>query len=178
MPEANAPDLRYPIGKFTAPDAIRPAMIEQWIADIAAAPEQLRAAVAGLSGPQLDTPYRPGGWTARQLVHHVADSHMNAYIRFKLALTEANPVITAYSQPDWANLADSKLPVEVSLGLIEALHYRMVALLRGVQPEEWARTFRHPETGERRMDATVGMYAWHGQHHTAHVTGLRGREGW
>ncbi len=179
MPEtASMLDLSYPIGKFAPPTAIDAATLETWISEIAAAPTQLREAVAGLSDAQLDTPYRPGGWTVRQVVHHVADSHMNAYIRFKLALTEENPVITAYSQPDWAELADSRLPVAPSLELTDALHTRMVALLRSVTPEQWSRTFRHPELGNRRMDATVGLYAWHGKHHTAHITELRKRQGW
>lgn len=175
---ATAPDLSFPIGKYAAPAQIDAATLTQWINDIAAAPAHLRAAVAGLTDAQLDTPYRPGGWTVRQVVHHVADSHMNAYIRFKLALTEDNPVITAYSQPDWAELADSRLPLESSLQLTGGLHERMAALLRSVAPEQWARTFRHPELGERRLDVTVGLYAWHGKHHTAHITELRKRQGW
>ncbi len=173
-----APNLSYPIGKYAPPEVIDAAMLEAWIAELATTAVHLREAVAGLSNAQLDTPYRPGGWTVRQTVHHVADSHMNAYIRFKLALTEENPVISAYSQPDWADLADSQLPVEVSLILTETLHQRMVALLRSVKPNQWARTFRHPEMGNRRIDVTVGLYAWHGKHHAAHITELRKRNGW
>jgi hypothetical protein len=175
--------LSYPIGKFAgtldATTAIDPDRLQQDIAAIAAAPERFRSAVAGLDDGQLDTPYRPGGWTVRQVVHHVADSHMNAYIRFRLAVTEESPVIKPYDQAKWAELRDAKsLPVEVSLGLIDGLHERWVALVRSFSGTDFARTLRHPELGVLRLDQYVAMYAWHCRHHAAHITGLRGRMGW
>jgi uncharacterized damage-inducible protein DinB len=134
--------------------------------------------VGGLREQQLDTPYRPGGWTVRQVVHHVPDSHMNAYVRFKLALTEDAPTIKPYAEDRWAKLSDSSAPLETSLTLLENLHSRWVLLLRSLSEEDWGRTFRHPELGVRRLDQTLGLYAWHGLHHTAHVTSLRQRMGW
>ncbi len=173
-------DLRYPIGKF---DASAPISQEQRIAHIAAIealPAQLRAAVNGLSEAQLDTPYRPDGWTVRQLVHHVADSHMNAVTRVRLALTEQNPTIKPYDEKAWAELADSRtLPVEPSLGILDGVHQRWVVLLRSLADDDFARTVVHPEHGRTMtIDVLVALYSWHGRHHTAHVTGLRARQGW
>jgi hypothetical protein len=145
---------------------------------LAVAPEALRAAVHGLTDAQLDTPYRPGGWTVRQLVHHVADSHMNAYIRFKLGLTEDNPRIKPYDQDAWVALADSTLPVAVSLDLLAALHLRLVTLLRAASTDAFSRTIDHPENGPMTLDQMLGVYSWHGPHHTAHITSLRERMGW
>jgi uncharacterized damage-inducible protein DinB len=172
-------DLRYPIGPFVAPDALTPAERAAAIERIAAAPAALRRAVAGLGLAQLDAPYRDGGWTVRQVVHHVPDSHMNAYIRFKLGLTEERPTIKPYDQERWAQLPDTAVvPVDVSLTLLEALHVRWVALLRGMSAADFARTFVHPEMGTLSLDQTLALYAWHGEHHTAHVTTLRARRGW
>jgi uncharacterized damage-inducible protein DinB len=172
-------DLQYPIGKFQWAGSASDEDRRRAIAAIAAAPAQLRAAVAGLSPKQLDTPYRPEGWTVRQLVHHVPESHMNAYIRFKLALTEEHPTIKPYREDLWAKLADVKpAPIEVSLALLEVLHQRWVILLRSLSPADFARTLNHPESGAMTLDKVLGMYAWHGAHHTAHVTSLRDRMGW
>lgn len=173
-------DLRYPIGQFqldddNLSDADRNAMI----ARIAETPARMREAVAGLTDEQLDTPYRPDGWTVRQVVHHVPDSHMNAFVRFKLALTEQEPTIRPYDEVAWAQLGDvGATPVEVSLRLLEALHERWVTLLRSIGEEEWQRTFRHPEIGTMTLSRLLALYAWHGSHHVAHVTALRAREGW
>lgn len=173
-------DLRFPIGKFDRPtgpltDAERAAAIDA----IARTPANLRAAATGLNDAQLATPYRPGGWTVRQLVNHVADSHMNAYIRFKLALTEEVPAIKPYDEKAWSELAESReTSPEVSLTLLEALHDRWVRLLRGMQPADFQRKLRHPEWGEMPVEFFLALYAWHGPHHTAHITGLRKREGW
>jgi hypothetical protein len=172
-------DLSYPIGKFTPERDLSPQRRAQLIAQVAEAPAQLRAAVQGLSSQQLDTPYRPQGWTVRQVVHHVPDSHMNAYIRFKLALTEAEPTIKPYEQQLWAELADSRqTPTETSLGLLECLHQRWVLLLKSMAEGDWQRSFRHPELGMVRLDTNLALYAWHGRHHVAHITGLRQRMGW
>ncbi len=172
-------DLRYPIGKFERPEVFTPEMREQSMAVLAAAAERFGAAVRGLSDAQLDTPYRPEGWTVRQVVHHVADSHMHSYIRFRLALTEDEPTIKAYDEAKWARLADAHtLPPEVSLELIDALHRRWVALLGSFTPADFARTFRHPERGVMDLDTALAIYAWHSRHHEAHITGLRQREGW
>ena len=176
-------DLSYPIGKFAgtldATTVVDPNLVQQGIAVIAAAPERYRSAVAGLDDRQLDTPYRPDGWTVRQVVHHVPDSHMNAYIRFRLALTEDSPVIKPYDQTKWAELHDAKtLPAEVSLGLLDGLHKRWAVLLSNFSAADFARTLRHPELGVLRLDQYVTMYAWHSQHHYAHIAGLRERMGW
>lgn len=144
-----------------------------------ALPGDLRKVVSGLKEPQLDTAYRPGGWTIRQVVHHIADSHINSFVRFRLALTEDAPIIKPYNQAAWAELADSKVArVEVSLHLIEALHARWVILLRSLKSTDMTRTFRHPELGENNLDWALGLYAWHGRHHVAQITGLRDRQGW
>jgi uncharacterized damage-inducible protein DinB len=172
-------DPRYPIGKFSPPGSISESDRTAMIADIAATPARLRAAVAGLSPGQLDTPYRDGGWTVRKLAHHVPDSHMNAYIRFKLALTEEEPTIKPYEEARWAELADSaETPVETSLALLDALHARWVALLRALKPTDYARKFRHPEMGPMTLEKTLALYAWHGKHHVAHITELRKHKGW
>ena len=173
-------DLRYPIGTFTMTPVPSRDQVADWIDEIAAAPAALRAAVDGLSAPQVETPYRPGGWTVRQVVHHLADSHLNAYTRYKLALTEDTPTIKPYDEAAWAELGDTaSVPISVSLVLLDALHTRWVALLRSLTPDDLERDFRHPEKGRiMRLDATLGMYAWHGKHHVAHITALREREGW
>lgn len=171
--------LRYPVGPFDMKsepsEAERPQLIEQ----IAEAPASLRAAVEGLSGEQLDTPYRPGGWTVRQVVHHVPDSHLHSYIRFKLALTEEEPTIRPYMEDRWAMLEDSRItPLGVSLSLLEALHERWVLLLRSLRSEDFRRTFRHPDLGLVTLNKNLALYAWHGRHHVAHITSLSERLGW
>jgi len=175
---ATPPDPRYPVGRFEWPDAISRDELDAAIAQIAALPGQLRAAVKDLSPEQLDTPYREGGWTVRQVVHHVPDSHLNSYIRFKLALTENEPVIKPYDEAAWAQLADSHGAIEPSLELLEALHNRWVTLMRSMTDAQWQRTFTHPERGPMRLDITAALYAWHSGHHLAHVTGLRSRGRW
>jgi uncharacterized damage-inducible protein DinB len=176
--EAHALDPRYPIGKLERVSALSPDERRIAIEQIAQAPGLLSAAVAGLTPEQLDTPYRDGGWTVRQVVHHIADSHMNAYVRFKLALTEQEPTIKRYDEKLWAELPDSKAPVEISLALLTALHQRWVPLLRAMKPEDFARTLRHSEMGLVTLDGNLRIYSWHGRHHTAHVTSLRARKGW
>jgi uncharacterized damage-inducible protein DinB len=172
-------DPRYPIGKATLEPELSDAERREAIAVIAAVPAHLRAAVAGLTPEQLDTPYRDGGWTVRQLVHHVPDSHLNAYVRFKLALTEDNPTIKPYAEARWAELADTKTtPVEVSLTLLEAVHHRLNEVLRSLGPEDFQRPLTHPDMGRLTLDQMLGLYAWHGRHHVAHVTELRKRMGW
>ncbi|OLE86253.1 MAG: metal-dependent hydrolase [Acidobacteria bacterium 13_1_20CM_2_60_10] len=172
-------DPRYPIGKYTPPQEATPALRQQAIDSIAATPAKLKAALSGLNDAQLDTPYRDGGWTVRQVVHHVPDSHLNAYVRFRLALTENQPTIKPYEEARWAELADAKsAPVAVSLALLEPLHDRWVRLLRSLTAADFARTFVHPEHGVRTLDWMLFLYAWHGRHHTAHITELREQKGW
>ena len=172
-------DPRFPIGKFHYDGPPTEAQRAQLIANIEQTPAALRAAVKDLSPQQLDTPYREGGWTVRQVTHHIPDSHMNAYVRYKLALTEDDPTIKPYAEDRWANLADSQsTPVEVSLTLLDSLHSRWVQLLRSLKPEDWKRTFRHPELGSVPLEKNLALYSWHGQHHVAHVTELRKRMGW
>jgi len=172
-------DPRYPIGRYSPPQEVTLALRQQAISTIAEAPAKLRAAVKGLSEDQLNTPYRDGGWTVRQVAHHVPDSHMNAYVRFRLALTEQEPAIKPYEEARWAELEDAKsAPVDISLALLDSLHDRWVRLLRSLNAEDFARTFRHPEHGVRTVDWLLFLYAWHGGHHTAHVTDLRKRRGW
>jgi uncharacterized damage-inducible protein DinB len=174
-----AQDLRYPIGPADRTASLAAGERAQRIDAMAAAPAQLRRAVTGLTDEQLDTPYRPEGWTVRQLIHHVADSHINAYVRFRLGLTEDNPTIKPYEEKLWAELPDVKhVPIEVSLKLLEHLHERLVHLLRSTPPSAFSRQIVHPENGPMTLDALLSMYAWHGRHHTAHVTGLRERQGW
>ncbi len=162
-------NLRHPIGPFEAPAEITPEHIAGWIDAIEALPAQLRATVEPLAEAQLDTPYRPGGWTVRQVVHHVADSHLNSLMRFKWALTEERPTIKDYREQRWAELADAQLPVGPSLDLLAALHTRWVALLRSLDGDDWQREFVHPESGPVALGVNVGIYAWHGRHHRAHV---------
>jgi hypothetical protein len=172
-------DLQYPIGRFQRPETVTAGDREAWVATLAAAPARFREAVRGLTDAQLDTLYRPEGWTVRQVIHHVPDSHMNSYVRFRLALTEPEPVIKPYDEAAWARLHDARtLPVEPSLQLLESLHVRWVALLSSLAPSDFARTFRHPELGVMTLDANLALYAWHSRHHEAHITGLRTRMGW
>jgi len=172
-------DLSYPIGKFEWPQSVTAEMRTQWIEDIAAGPRRFRRAVEGLDDAQLDTPYRPAGWTVRQVIHHLADSHINSYCRFRLALTETEPRVKGYEEKDWANLADARsMPVEVSLSLLESLHARWVVLLRSLGDAEFARTFHHSDLGVVRLDSSLALYSWHTKHHSAHITGLRERMGW
>lgn len=172
-------DLRHPIGPFTWEEKASEEGRRRFIDQIEEAPARLRAAVEGLSAGQLDTPYRPGGWTVRQVVHHLPDSHLNAYVRFRLALTEEAPAIKTYDQERWAALPDAQTaPVDISLELLETLHRRWVLLLRSLGPADFARTFRHPELGVQSLDRYLGLYAWHGRHHVAHITSLRERMGW
>ena len=172
-------DLSYPIGKFVWAGPAGAADRARRIDEIAAAPAALRAAVAGLAEAQLDTPCRPGGWTVRQVAHHVPDSHVNAYVRFKLAVTEDTPTIKPYDEAAWAELADVKaVPVATSLALLDAVHERWVAFLRSLGEAEWARTFKHPELGVVPLEKNLALYAWHGRHHVAHVMALRERMGW
>ncbi len=172
-------DLRYPIGKFQVTEHSTEEQRRKRIASIAEAPKRFRAAVAGLSDAQLETPYREGGWTVPQVIHHVADSHMNAYIRTKWALTESEPTIKPYDEKSWAELEDAKrAPLEPSLVLLDSLHDRWTRFLRSLRPDDYARTFRHPEHGLRTVDWAVQLYEWHGRHHAAHITALRQRQGW
>jgi uncharacterized damage-inducible protein DinB len=172
-------DPRFPIGKFHYEGQVSEEQKQSYLDDIAQTPSNLRAAVKGLSDSQFDTPYRPGGWTIRQVVHHVPDSHMNSYVRFKLALTEDEPTIKPYAEDRWAELADNKsTPVEVSLIMLDSLHDRWVRLLRSLTPEDWKRTFRHPDLGPMTLEKTLALYAWHGKHHVAHITELRKRMSW
>ena len=175
-----ATDPRYPVGKFQYDGVATPEARAHRIEEIAKAPAALRAAVKGLTSKQLETPYREGGWTVRQVVHHVPDSHLNAYVRFKLALTEDTPTIKPYDQERWAELPDTRaLPPEVSLALLDAVHQRWVAVLKSMSPADWGRAYRHPEYDRVvPLDEVLAMYAWHGQHHTAQVTELRKRMGW
>jgi len=172
-------DPRYPIGKFSFECPLSHDQRVEFLEDIEQAPARLKAAVKGLSAQQLDTPYRDGGWTVRQVVHHVPDSHLNSYIRFKLALTEEEPTIRPYMEDRWAELPEAKTaPIELSLSLLEDLHKRWILMLRAIQPAEWKRTFRHPEIGPMTLEKNLALYAWHGRHHVAHVTALRERMGW
>ena len=172
-------DPRYPIGKFDFDGSQTEEQKSGFIDEIAKTPANLRAVVSDLSHQQLDTPYRDGGWTVRQVVHHVPDSHLNAYTRFKLALTEDVPTIKPYAEDRWADLADTKsTPIETSLALLQALHDRWVRLLRSIEPEEWKRAFRHPELGLVSLEKSLALYAWHGRHHVAHVSELRKRMAW
>ncbi len=171
-------DLSYPIGKFERPTSTTAADRQSRVATLAALPANMRGAVRGLSEKQLDTPYRPGGWTVRQLVHHVADSHLNGYCRVKLALTEENPVIKPYDEKSWAELPDTKLPIELSLGILDSVHARLDAILRSLTAEQFARPFLHPASGPATIETWLALYDWHSRHHTAHITALRAREGW
>jgi uncharacterized damage-inducible protein DinB len=170
-------DPRYPIGKFDG--VYTEERKTQYLADIEQTPARLRAAVQGLAPAQLDTPYRPGGWTVRQVVHHLPDSHMNSYVRFKLALTEDEPTIKTYAEDRWAELSDTNAtPIETSLTLLDSLHARWVTLLRSLTPQQWKRSFRHPELGPMSLEKSLALYAWHGRHHVMQITSLRDRNGW
>ncbi|HYA95957.1 MAG TPA: putative metal-dependent hydrolase [Terriglobales bacterium] len=172
-------DLRYPIGPFKFEGEPSQQQLRQFISDIEHTPARLRAAVAGLSEPQLETPYRPGGWTVRQVAHHVPDSHMNAYVRMKLALTEDNPTIKPYDEARWAETPEVvRTPIGVSLTMLEALHERWVTLLKALSPADQARPFNHPESGPWTVGKYVALSAWHGKHHVAHITNLRERMRW
>lgn len=172
-------DLQYPIGKFVEDPDVTPEKRRRWIGEIAAAPGALRAAVAGLAPEQLDTLYRPGGWTIRQVVHHMPDSHVHVYVRFRLALTESEPTTKGYDAAAWGELSDARTaPVEPSLALLDALHRRWVLLLTSLAPGDFARTFRRPDSQVVTLDRALQTYAFHGRHHVAHITSLRERMGW
>jgi hypothetical protein len=174
--------LSYPIGKFSFPAETSAPQRRQWIDEVAATPAGLRAAIAGLTPVQIETPYRPEGWTVRQVIHHVPESHMNAFIRFKLALTEDAPMIKPYNEAEWAKTPDvAAAPLELSLTMLDVLHQRWVLLLRAMSDADFARTYRHPEypdAGPIGLDKMLALYAWHGKHHTRHITALRERMGW
>lgn len=172
-------DLRFPNGKFVLPAQFTKESRQRAIETIAETPTMLRDAVLGLDEDQLDMPYREGGWTLRQVVHHLPDSHVNAYIRLKLALTEPAPVIKPYDEAAWANLVDTTaVPIDVSLDLLEAVHRRWVALMRAMKDEDFRREYVHPDTGRHALDHLLALYAWHGPHHVAHITTTRARMGW
>lgn len=172
-------DRRYPVGRYCPPAEIGERERLDWIKELEALPGNLRAAVDGLSDDNLDTPYRPGGWTVRQIVHHLPDSHLNSYTRFRLALTEQNPSIKPYAQAAWAELPDAKAaPIDASLRLLDGLHRRWVMLLRDLSDKDFQRTFQHPEQGQIALDWTLGLYAWHSRHHVAQILALRQRSGW
>ena len=179
LPPQTDQDLRYPIGKFDLQADISPSQLELALQAIESLPQDLQNAVSGLSDAQLDTPYRPGGWTVRQVVHHLADSHLNAYIRFRLALTEDEPTIKPYNENAWAHLTDAEqAPLAPSLQILEGLHTRWVLLLRSLTQAQLHREFMHPENGLMRLDKSIGSYGWHSRHHLAHITRLRERMGW
>ena len=183
MEKIATPDLetlRYPVGKFKAPETIGESDIQQWIEGLEKLPQQMRKEVSGLTDQQLDTPYREGGWTIRQVVHHVPDSHMNAYIRYKLALTEDNPTIKPYKEDLWAQLPDSKSePIGVSLDLLENIHKRWISVLRNMSASDFKRTFHNPESKvTRSLEVVLALYAWHSRHHLAHITELKKRMNW
>jgi len=172
-------DLRYPVGRFSRPDSLTPAARRDAIDLVAQCPANLRAVVTGLDEAQLETSYRPDGWSVRQLVHHVPDSHANAYIRFKLALTEDTPTIKTYDEAAWARLPDSQTtPVETSLVMLEVIHDRWIRLLQAMSATDFERTLNHPENGIMSLDQMLAMYAWHSRHHVAHIRNLRQRNGW
>ncbi len=176
----NLDSLRFPIGKFEAPQVLTQELMDGYVKDIETFPAMLKQAVTGLNDAQLDTPYRPDGWTIRQVVHHCSDSHMNSIIRFKLALTEEEPTIKPYYEERWAELADSKsMSITAPLLLLEGLHQRWTILLRSLSTQDLQKTFIHPEHGKRfRLDENIGVYAWHGNHHLAHITSLKKRMNW
>jgi hypothetical protein len=170
-------DLKYPIGKYAPPKIITENHISDWIASIEQLPDKFIKASKSLTQEQLDTPYRPGGWTLRQVIHHVPDSHVNSYIRFKWALTENNPIIKAYEEASWSELKDTKnAPIDVSLDFLQAIHKKLVVLLKSLSPDELKRTFVHPESGNIiSLDWNIGLYAWHGEHHLAHLKLVAGK---
>jgi len=171
-------DIRYPIGKFSPPAESSPATRAEQIETIRLAPEKLRAAVEGLSDAQLDTPYRDDGWTVRQIVHHLADSHANSFFRSKLVLTEDCPTVKTNDVAAWAKLPDNRAPIEGSLAMFGGLHERWVTLLEAMTEEDFQKEFNHPTMGRQSLDKNLAVYAWHARHHTAHITGLRARQGW
>ena len=171
-------DLRYPVGEFKPAEKYTEDERRRFISEIEEAPARLRAAVEGLSDEQLDTPYREGGWTVRQVVHHVPDSHMNGLIRLKLALTEDEPMVKTYMEDRWAELADAKAAPDVSLTLLDAVHQRWMMVWRSLTEDQFARKFRHPEWGTFKVEQHLALYAWHGRHHVGHITSLRERSGW
>lgn len=171
-------DLRYPVGRFQPPAASTPDLRAAQIHTLRQLPSRLRQAVTGLNDPQLDTPYRDGGWTVRQVVHHFADSHANSYIRFRLALTEDCPTIKPYDEAAWARLPDNRAPIEPSLLFVDGMHQRFVALLESMSEEDFQRSFNHPERGRMTLANNLALYHWHSRHHTAHITNLRSRMGW
>ncbi len=172
-------DPRYPIGPFTTRESLTSAERAEALAHIAAAPQKMRAAVAGLTDSQLDTPYRDGGWTLRQVVHHVPDSHLNAYCRLKIALTEpGTPMIRPYDEAAWATLADAKQPIGVSLTLLDSVHERWMTIWQSMKDDDFSKTFLHPDNGTHTIDWLVALYSWHGRHHTGHITSTRERMGW
>jgi len=179
MATAAQTDPRYPVGKFEKPSQVTDAQRREAIATIAAMPAKLKAAVAGLNAQQLATPYRDGGWTVAQVVHHLADSHGNAFFRFKFGMTEQNPTIKPYDEAKWAETADCKdVPAEVSLAIVDGLHQRWNALLKSMQPADFARPLFHPEHGSITLDYMLALYSWHSRHHVGHITALRQRNGW
>jgi DinB superfamily len=171
-------DLRYPVGKFSPPAAVTPQVRAAQIETLRLLPERLRKAVAGLNDAQLDTPYRDGGWTVRQVVHHFADSHANSYVRFKLALTEDWPTIKPYDEAAWARMPDSRMPIEPSLRFVDGIHARLVATLEAMSEDDFQRGFNHPERGRVTLAGNLALYDWHSRHHVAHITRLRERNGW
>ena len=171
-------DPRYPVGKFSYSGPPSAEQKREYLDNIEQTPARMRAAVSGLTDAQLNTPYREGGWTVRQVVHHVPDSHMNSYIRFKLALTEEGPTIKPYLEDRWAELPDSQQPIEVSLVMLESLHRRWMVILRNLGEADWKRTFSHPELGSMTLEKNLALYSWHGRHHVAHITSLREKMGW
>lgn len=172
-------DPRYPVGKFQAPETITADDRARYIGEIRRLPDGLRAAIDGLDDSKLDTPYRDGGWTVRQVVHHLAESHMNSFIRFKLALTEDSPTIKPYDEAACAETADAKtMPVAPSIDLLDGLHQRWTVLLQSMSDAEFQRAFLHPERGVMRLDMNLALYDWHCRHHLGHITSLRDRMGW
>ena len=172
-------DPRYPIGKFSFDGTLNEKQKAQFLDDIEQTPAWMEEAVRGLSEEQLDTPYRDGGWTVRQLVHHMPDSHVNSYVRFKLALTEDQPTIRPYMEDRWAELPEAKsAPIGLSQVFLRSLHSRWMLMLRGLQPADWKRTFHHPDNGSMNLEKSLALYAWHGRHHVAHITRLREKLGW
>jgi uncharacterized damage-inducible protein DinB len=171
-------DLRYPVGE--RPQQIRYSSQERevLIQTIEDAPENLAPAVADFSISQLDTPYREGGWTVREVVHHMADSHINGFVRMKLALTEDTPTVSTYERNEWPKLADSRMPIDASVMLLTALHARWTVFLRSIPDQDWIRAFRNPQTGLITLEQALAIYDWHSRHHVAHITGLRERMGW
>ncbi|MEN8797745.1 MAG: YfiT family bacillithiol transferase [Flavobacteriaceae bacterium] len=180
MEKQDLESLRYPIGKFQVPETISELQIKKWIDDLEHFPQRLTDLVVDLDSGQLATPYRPGGWTVRQLIHHISDSHHNSYIRFKWALTEEKPLIKVYDEKKWAELHDSKTaPIEHSLNHLRAIHKKLVFLLRGIDRQELKRTFIHPEGNiETSLEENIGRYVWHGHHHYTHINNLIGRKDW